>query len=351
MGDSAISVALAAYGMSGRVFHAPLIAAHPGFILTKVVERKGSGEAVKRYPDVDSVRNFKEILSDKEIELVVVNTPEHTHYELTREALTAGKHVVVEKAFTTNSRDGKDLITFAQRCNRVLSVFQNSRWHGDFLTIKKIVDSKVLGPLSEVEIHYDRYRNFIQTDSWKEERLEGTGSLYNLGPHMIDQALMLFGWPNAVTADIRIQRAGGKVPDYFEVVLNYELMRVILKSSYLVREPGPRYTLHGMEGSFIKCGNDPQEALLKGGRSPLDDGWGLEPASQWGKLNASLGDLHFVGTVETLKGSYMGFYDNIFEAIRRNGELEVKPEQALDTIRIIEAAMESSRDRRTVSLI
>lgn len=345
-----INVALAAYGMSGSVFHAPLIASHPGFQLKKVVERSGSQHSCERYPNVEVVKDFSYILNDAAIELVVVNTPEHTHYEMAREALVVGKHVIVEKAFTTTSQEAQTLIELAKNKGKILSVFHNSRWNGDFLTIRKIIDNKYLGQLVEYEAHYDRYRNYIQPNTWKEEAMPGTGSLYNLGSHLIDQALVLFGWPKSLMADIRIQRPGGKVNDNFEVNLHYEHIKVALKSSYLVREPSARYTLHGTDGSFVKYGIDPQEALLKAGRSPLEEGWGSEPEGQWGKLNTQLGGLHFEGKIETIRGSYLSFYENIYEAIRKNEELSVKPEQALKTIAIIEASMKSNFEKRVVSL-
>lgn len=343
-----INVGLAAFGMSGKVFHAPLITAHEGFRLHTILQRSQQ-DAQEKYSGVKVVRDFTDILKDSDIELIVINTPEYTHFEMAKQALLAGKHVIVEKAFTPTTREAHTLIELARKQDKLLSVFQNSRWHGDFLTIKKIIEDNLLGQLVEYEAHYDRYRNSIQPHTWKEEAKPGTGVLYNLGSHMIDQALLLFGWPHSVMADIRIQRPGGKVDDNFEVVLHYEHLKVTLKSSYLVREPGPRYTLHGTEGSYVKYGADPQEAALKAGRSPLEEDWGAEPEEQWGKLNTQLGGLHFEGRIATIPGSYLGFYENIYEAIREKKELLVKPEQALQTIAIIEAAMESSREGRVIS--
>jgi predicted dehydrogenase len=344
-----INVGLAAYGMSGKVFHAPLLTAHPSFRLHTVVQRSGQ-DAQEKYPEVKVARAFEEMLADKAIELVVVNTPEHMHFEMAQQTLQAGKHVVVEKAFTTTVQEAQTLIALAQKQGLLLSVFQNSRWHGDFLTLKKIIENKLLGKLVEYEAHYDRFRNFVQPDSWKEEPYPGTGVLYNLGSHMIDQVLVLFGWPEAVMADLRIQRPGGKVHDNFEVVLHYHQLKVTLKSSYLVREPGPRYVLQGINGSFMKYGGDAQEALLKAGRSPLEENWGAEPPELWGKLNTQLDDLHFEGKVETIPGSYLGFYENIYAVIREKAALEVKPEQAMQTIAIIEAAQQSHDKKCVISL-
>lgn len=349
--NTPINVALAAYGMSGRVFHAPLITSHDGFKLRKVLERSGTRYSAEKYSFVEVVKEFNHILDDKSIELVVINTPEHTHYDLARQALLTEKHVIIEKAFTTTSAEAQALIELAGQKGRMLSVFQNSRWHSDFLTIRKIIEHNFLGRLIEFEAHYDRYRNFIQPGTWKEEAKPGTGVLYNLGSHMIDQVLVLFGWPQSLFADVRIQRPGGKVDDNFELIFYYaDGFKVTLKSSYLVREAGPRYIIHGTAGSFVKYGADPQEALLKAGKSPLEENWGLEPEEQWGKLNTQFGGLHFEGKIESSRGSYLGFYENIYNVIRNNDELTVKPEQALNTIAIIEAAMKSSKEKQIVLL-
>ncbi len=343
-----IKVGLAAYGMSGRVFHAPLLCAHHGFLLSKVLERKHF-YAKEKYPDVAVVTQFNELLNDQHIELIVVNTPEHTHFDMAKAALEANKHVVVEKAFTVTSAQAAELIALSEQQGKMLSVFQNSRWHGDFLTLQKIINSRLLGELVAFEAHYDRFRNSIQPGAWKEEALPGTGVLYNLGSHMIDQVLVLFGKPQAVAADIRTQRTGGNVDDNFELILFYEKLKATLKSSYLVREPGPRYALYGSEGSFMKYGGDPQEAMLKAGQIPFKD-WGIESEVFWGKLNTQINRLHFVGSVETLPGSYPGYYDNIYEVIRNGAALIVKPEQALQTIAIIEAAYQSALEKRTIDL-
>lgn len=348
--DPSINVALAAYGMSGTVFHAPLITSHPGLKLKKVLERSGSERSKERYPDIKVVKDFRDILNDEEIELVIINTPEHTHYSLGKDALSAGKHVVIEKAFTTTAVEAQNLIDLAKEKGKTLSVFQNSRFHGDFLTIKEIVNNKLLGKLVEMEVHYDRFRNFIRQSTWKEDPKTGAGNLYNLGSHIIDQVLVLFGMPISVYGDIRIQRPGGKVDDNFEMIMNYEHLKVTLKSSYLVREPGPRYVLHGTEGSFVKYGADPQEAFLQAGKSPLLPAFGVEAEEHWGKLNTQVGSLHFQGKIETLKGCYLKFYDNIYNAIVDNEELLVKPEQAMQTIQIIEAAKKSNEKGSIVSL-
>lgn len=344
-----IRVGLAAYGLSGRVFHAPLLHAHAGFRLHSVMQRS-KRDAQEKYPYINLLKSFDELLDQPDIELLIINTPEYLHYEMAKKALEAGKHIVVEKAFTTTTAEGRELIALAREKGKMLSVFQNSRWHGDFLTLQKVMASGMLGQVVDFEAHYDRFRNSVDEGNWKEEAHPGTGVLYNLGSHMIDQALVLFGWPQAVQADIRIQRPGGKVADNFTLELLYEQTKVTLKSSYLVREAGPRYVLHGVKGSFVKYGGDPQEAMLKSGMSPLDGRFGRESPEYWGKLNTEWQELHLSCKIETLPGSYMGYYDSIYAALREGQTPAVKASEALQVVAIIEAAVQSHSEHRKIKL-
>ena len=346
---SKIQVGLASFGMSGMVFHAPILTHHPGFQLSKILERS-KNEVKKIYPDITSVRSFDELIDDDRIELVVVNTPDITHFEYARKALEAGKHVVVEKPFTRTLAQGEDLLSLADKKNRVLSVFQNRRWDGDFLTVRKIIENQWLGRLVEFESNYMRYRNYIQSNSWKESSVQGIGLTYNLGSHMIDQAVTLFGMPDAVWADSDSMRTDSEIDDYYHIRLIYPEIKVTLKASYLVREETPRYTLHGTNGSFLKYGIDPQEEMLKQGGNPSMPDWGKEPEEQWGILNTEINGIHIRGKVETVAGNYAAYYDNIYNVIRKRAEPEVLPEQALSVIYLIEAAMESSRSGQTVEL-
>jgi predicted dehydrogenase len=344
-----IRVGLASFGMSGKVFHAPLISANGHFQLRKIMERS-SNKSKEFYPDAEIVRNFDDLIDDANIDLIVVNTPDHLHFEMTKAALQKGKHVVAEKPFTLKSEEAKTLIDLAEKENKLLSVFQNRRWDGDFLTARKVVEGKLLGRLVEFESHYDRYRNFIQEDTWKEEEDTGTGILYNLGAHMIDQALVLFGMPNAVTAHLGITRTGGRVIDNFDLRMEYNELKVLIRSGYLVREAGPRYSLHGTLGSFVKYGIDPQEDMLKAGFLPYGDDWGKEPEDDWGFINTDASGLHIDGHIETLNGDYPAFYNNIAVAIKEGAPLAVKPEEAMQVIKIIELAMQSHHEKRTVLL-
>jgi scyllo-inositol 2-dehydrogenase (NADP+) len=347
--SSPIVTALLSYGMSGEVFHAPLIEAHPGFALHAVVQRK-LPTAGKRYPQVIIYPDIESVISDSSIELAIVNTPNETHFDFTKRLLEAGKHVVVEKPFTVTSEEAAKLIALAKQKKKTLTVFQSRRWDGDFLTIQKVIANKWLGSIVEFEAHYDRFRNYIEPNTWKEESKPGTGILYNLGSHMIDQVLVLFGMPREVDARIGVQRPGGKVDDYYDIRMMYKGFHAIVKSSYLVREPGPRYMMHGTEGSFIQYGIDVQEQALKEGRIPGTPGWGAGPRDAWGKLNTTLNGLHVESRVETIPGNYLLYYDNLFQAIRENKPIAVKPEESMQVIHVIEACYESNRLKKTIQI-
>lgn len=344
-----VKTALASYGMSGKVFHGPFITENPGFELRKVVERQKS-ESKEDYPRVEIVRNFQNLLDDADIELIVVNTPNDLHFEMTEKALEAGKHVVVEKPFTPTKKEADHLIKLAKKKERVLTVFQNRRWDSDFMTVEKVINEKSIGQLVEYEAHYDRYVNFVSQNSWKEKSGPGAGILYNLGSHMIDQALVLFGLPDAVTAEIGKQRPASEIEDFYDIRLHYQQFNVILKSSYLVREPGPRYILHGVAGSFVKYGLDPQEEALKAGQKPGEEGWGEESVEDWGTLNTEINGLHVIGQIKSIAGSYSVFYDNLYGAIRDGEELKVRAEEAASVIRIIELAYQSNKEGRRMEL-
>ncbi len=254
-----MKVGLIGYGMAGQVFHAPVITAVPHLQLSKVVERRGDTSR-QRYPWVEVVRDAAALFEDKDIELVVVATPNASHFDLARQALLAHKHVVVDKPFTITSEQAQQLIELARRQNTLISVFQNRRWDGDFQTVSQIVRQGCLGRLVEYESHFDRFRNYFSPErAWREEAGLGSGVLFDLGSHLIDQAQVLFGLPQMLTADIRSQRDVGKADDQFELVLHYDNLKVTLKAGLLVREPGPRFALHGTAGSFVKYGVDPLE--------------------------------------------------------------------------------------------
>jgi len=346
-----IVTAIASFGMSGVVFQGPSLKIFPQqFKIHKILERTKNVSA-ERYPEATIVRTYQEILNDPEVELVIVNTPDYLHFDMAKQAIEAGKHIVVEKPFTKTSENAKELIALAQKKRVILTVYQSRRLDNGFLTLKKIVEEQLLGRLVEYEAHYDRYRNYIQEGSWKEDGDERTGVLFNLGSHIVDQALVLFGTPNAVTAHLNVLRTGGRTTDNFDIRLHYKQFNAILRSSYLVREMGPQYILHGTEGSFTKMGTDPQEEMLKLHHLPDEPKWGEDPESDWGTLNTTINGLHFHGKIETIPGNYANFYSNLYGTIREGKALQVKPEEALTTIRILEACIESNRLKKTVEFV
>ncbi|MCC9138886.1 oxidoreductase [Pontibacter silvestris] len=346
-----INVGLLGFGMAGRIFHAPFITAVPGLHLKKI--RANREESIQlaetSYPEARIVSDTQEILSDEEIDLVVVATSNATHFSHAKAALQAGKHVLIDKPFTTTLAEADELIELAKTQQKLLTVFQNRRWDSDFKTVKKVVEHNVLGNLVEYEAHFDRFRNEIKPNTWKEEDLPGSGLLHDLGSHLIDQALYLFGNPEEIMADIRIQRLNSKIIDNFELILQYESLKVTLKAGMLVRELGPHFILLGEKGAFVKYGMDVQEDALKTGLTPSNTPvWGVEPEEIWGTLNTEIDGLHFKGRIESETGDYRGLYQNVYKAILGEEELVVKPGQARNTMKLIELALQSSKEKRTV---
>jgi scyllo-inositol 2-dehydrogenase (NADP+) len=320
-----LKVALIGRGLGGTVFHAPLIRALPALELAIVAGRAEAGaEAVA-----------------EGIDLVVISSPNRTHFPLAEAALRAGKHVVVDKPFTTSFDEADALIALAKERGRMLTVFHNRRWDGDFLTVRK-----VLPRLSEVrltEMHWDRFRPEIRS-GWKDEAEGGAGTLNDLGPHLIDQALLLFGMPEALSADVLAQREGAKVNDYFALTLHYGTMRVVLGASTLVMDPRPRFAIHGTGGSFVKYGLDPQEAALKAGADPGRAGRDV-PGND-GVLTTEAG----AERVPTEPGRYLGFYEAVVAAIRDGAPPPVDPADARDGLRLIALARRASEEGRRVAL-
>ncbi|MDQ2721167.1 MAG: Gfo/Idh/MocA family oxidoreductase [Bacteroidota bacterium] len=344
-----INTALCSFGMSGVVFHAPFLVVNPRFNFYADWERT-KNIAEEKFPGVKTYRTLEAMLADDSIELVIVNTPNFTHYEYTKKALHAGKHVIVEKPFTVTVDEGKELIELAKKQNKKISVYQNRRYDSDYKTIKKILDQNLLGDLVEVEMHFDRFKEELSPKLHKEISGPGTGSLYDLGSHLIDQALQLFGMPKKIFADIRIIRPKSQVDDYWELILYYEKLRVRLKSSYVVREALPGYILHGLKGSFIKAKTDVQETLLQEGFTPGGKDWGKEPETEKGLLHTEINGKVVREFIESEQGNYGDYYNAIYEAIRNDKPLPVKAEEGLDVIKIIEAAYKSNEAQKVITL-
>ncbi|MDO7906699.1 oxidoreductase [Paenibacillus sp. JX-17] len=344
-----IQAGLVGYGFAARTFHAPVIRTVPGLALRKVVQRSGSS-CEQDDPGVQAVKDLTALLADEEIRLVIVTTPSTNHYEIARQALLAGKHVVVEKPFTATTAEADELIELARRQEKVLSVFHNRRWDGDFLTLQEIVAQQKVGRMTEAELRWDRFSPQANPERWRDAGEEGSGTFYDLGVHLIDQALTLFGLPLTVQAELRTEREHTRAFDYFDVSLGYEdNFKVSLKSSLVALEPASRYRLYGAEGAFVKYGEDPQENQLRSGLLPGQPGWGEEPEEQWGILHTRSGGLDLRSRVRTLPGSYASFYQNVYDAITGAAELAVQPEQARMAIRVIELGLLSHREQRRVA--
>ena len=347
--DNPVNTALCSFGMSGWVFHAPFLQVNPHFNLYAVWERT-KHLAEEKYPGIKTYRSLEDMLGDKNIELVTVNTPNFTHYEYAKKALEAGKHVIVEKPFTVTVAEANELIILAKEKNKKLSVYQNRRYDSDYKVIKKVVDQKLLGELVEVEMHYDRFREELSPKEHKEIPIAGTGALYDLGSHLIDQALQLFGMPGKIFADIRIIRPLSIVDEYFELLLYYPKLRVRLKSSYIVREALPAYILHGRKGSFIKPKTDVQETLLQKGIIPGGKDWGKEPESEKGFLHTEIDGKEVKEFLTSEQGDYNEYYNAIYDSIRNGAPLPVTAEEGKNVVSIIEAAIQSNRLQKVVSL-
>lgn len=343
-----IEVGLVGFGLAGRAFHAPVIRAVPGLHLAAILQRSGN-EAAEKYPDVRVVRSLDELLAIKEIRLVVIATPNDTHYPFARQCLEAGRDVVVDKPFTTTLEEANELVRLAKKLGRLLTVYQNRRHDGDFQAILKLVMDGTLGRIVRFETTYDRYRLQLKPGAWRETRSAGTGILFDIAPHLIDHTLVLFGLPEAVTADVRIERENAVADDAFDITLHYpKSLRAVLRSSILAAAPRPRFVLLGTQGSFFKQSFDPQEMNLRRGFIPTDSPWGAEPEENWGVLTVPSGDSITERRIPSASCDYRDYYANVRDAILGKAKLAVTPEWSLDVMRLLLLARESSEKRRTL---
>lgn len=344
---SKIKVGLVGFGISAKVFHAPFLTTLPEYELISVVERT-KNESQKLYPSVKVVRSIDEMIADPSIDLIVITTPNETHLPYTLQALEGDKHVVLEKPFSNSSSEAMQLVQIAKRSSKILSVYQNRRYVSDFLTMKEIIEKKILGEIHEFIAHYDRYRAEAKPNAWREEAKPGSGVLFDLGPHLIDQTLCLFGLPQTITADIRKQRPHSKVDDYFDIHLNFGFAKVMLHAGMLVRESGPRYMIHGTKGSFIKYGEDPQEAALKAGELPVGENWGKEPDEFQGLLHTDINGAIRKEKYPSKQGNFGYYYKSLYQSIINGKQVTEKPEHGYNTVRLIELAFESHQKHCTI---
>jgi scyllo-inositol 2-dehydrogenase (NADP+) len=349
-------VALIGYGLAGAVFHAPLISSTPGLKVAGIVTANEERRAMahRDFPEVDIFSSAGEIWHDpSRFDLVVIATSNRSHVSLGLAAIQAGLPVVIDKPIAVTVEDARRLITTAQEHDVPLTVFQNRRWDGDFLTLRSIIDRNLLGPIVRYESRFERYRPTPKAGAWREsaDPEDGGGLLVDLGSHLIDGALVLFGWPVDVYAEVGAYRPGASVDDDTFVALRFPNgVHAHLWMNTIIRTLGPRFHVSGLRGTYTKYGLDPQEPALKDGERPGDPGWGLEPPSSWGSLSTDLDSLHVDGPIETLPGAYENFYAQLRDALRGEGELPVSPSESLATLQVIEAARESSREHRVVAL-
>jgi len=355
-----IRTAVIGFGLAGRVFHAPFISAVPGLQLSAIMQRKGD-EASNAYPDVNILRSVEEVLSS-DAQLVVVATPNETHFDLTMRCLEAGKHVVVDKPIAGTSAAVAAMAKLAAAKQLVLAPFHNRRWDGDFLTVRALLLQRALGRITTFESHFDRFRPTPRPSTWKESASPVNGMLFDLGPHLVDQVLCLFGVPAAITANVRTDRDNSEIEDAFDITLHYPRILAHCRTTMIAADPSPRFHLHGTSGSFRKFGLDPQEpALIAGAKVPRlgsngkpapGDDWLGETSTRWGTLtlapNPENPTVLTTYEVETELGDYRGFYQNVLDAIRGTGRLAVTPSDGYQVIRLLELARESSAAGRTL---
>ena len=326
--DAIIGVGLIGYGLGGSAFHAPLIAAEPRLRLEAVVTSR-AGQVERDHPGTRVAGSAEELLADPAVELVVVAAPNAVHHELAAAALRAGRHVVVDKPFTLSAADADELIALAEATDRRLSVFHNRRWDGDFLTVRRGVEAGVLGEVASFVSRYDRFRP-VPKGSWKEEAVAGSGLLWDLGPHLIDQAMVLFGPPRTVWADLGVQRPRVEAVDYVHLVLGYGRLRAVLHAAMLVRDPGPRFEVHGDRGSLVT--------------------WGLDQPEVRATLTGEVAGLEQQGRLEGVPTAYGSFYAAMAAAVAGEGPVPVAPTDARATVAVIEHALTSAREGRVVEV-
>ena len=346
-----VRVGLVGYGLAGAVFHAPLVAATDGLRLAAVVtsDADRAAAARDRYPGVE-VLGAADRLWDgaTPVDLVVVATPNRTHVPLARAALAAGCHVVVDKPLAPTAAEGASLVEEAARAGRMLTVFQNRRWDGDFLTLRALLAERALDDVFRFESRFERWRPAAKP-GWRQDAAPDAagGLLYDLGSHLVDQALVLFGPAALVYAELDPRYPGAGVDDDAFVALTHASgVRSHLWMNVLAAQGGPRFRVLGRAGAYTKHGLDPQEAALRAGSTPRDAGWGQEPADQWGALGA--GDS--LRRVPTAAGDYARVYAGVAAALRDGAPPPVDPADAVATLRVIEAAREAAATGRTVRL-
>ena len=339
-----LSVGVVGYGLSATAFHLPLIEASEQFELVAICSSQRDALRVK-YPSVLIYSEAEELIKSTELDLVVITAPNHVHYSLTKLCLENSKHVVLEKPMTTTSLEAQELVELSKSKSLILSVFHNRRWDGDYLSVKKIHEQNLIGDIRFFESHFDRFRPIVR-QRWREEPGAGSGVWFDLGAHLVDQAIGLFGLPHSLTARCLPLREDSKTTDYFHVLLHYKNLEVVLHASSFSAGPNRRFHIEGTKGSFVKYGLDPQEMQLKNGMLPTDSGFGIEDSNQFGTLYSETES----SLLKTEPGVYLQYYSGIANAINKKGDSPVSCEDAARIIRLLELAEYSSRNGITVGL-
>ncbi len=350
-----LRVAVIGYGLAGSVFHAPLITSTPGMRVAAIVTSNTTRQqqAHQSYPDAAILGDAEEVWHPSSYDLVVVAASNRSHVPLGLAALQAGLPVVIDKPMAALLADAQSLLEASKRSGKLLSVFQNRRWDNDFQTVRRLLDSDMLGTITRYESHYDRYRPVPKQGAWREsaDPADAGGLLYDLGSHLIDQALVLFGKPVSVYAESAQRRPGAQVDDDSFIALQFASgICAHLWMSVVARIPGPRFRVSGLRGTYEKWGLDPQEDALREGQRPGSANWGIEPKERWGHLTTEVGNLHFDGPIETLPGAYEQYYALLRDALVSGGPLPVDPADAVEALRVLEAAQTSVREARIVNL-
>ena len=333
-----IVTGIMAYGMSGKVFHAPFINAHPGFKLHAITERNHK-QAANDYPGIISYNSIDNLINDQDIELIIINTPNYTHFDYATKSLSAGKHILVEKPFTATSAEAKELFELAERVGKQIFFYQNRRWDSDFSVVKEVIDSGRLGKLNEVHFRYDRYRAGIGAKTFKEEPIAASGLMYDLGPHLLDQAISIFGRPETFYKILGKNRKDTKVDDYFSIHLGYpDSVNVFVHANLLLADPLPAFVVHGAKGSLHKNRADIQEEQLLKGMKLTDSEYGFEADGNEGKLTL-VDDAGNKTTqyIPSLRGSYLPLFDAIYQCIVNDISYPVSQEQVIIQIEILES--------------
>jgi len=345
-----INVGLIGFGLAGRSFHAPVIRAVNGLRLAAILQRSGD-EAAKLYPDARIVRSVEELLAMSDVRLIVVATPNDTHHPIARQCLAADRDVVVDKPLAPTKEEALDLVKFAQERGRLLTVYQNRRYDGDFQAVQQLVASGRLGRIVRFESNYDRFRPKLKANAWRERSGPGSGILFDLAPHLIDHALLLFGIPEAVTADIRVERENAIADDSFDLTLHYAgRLRALLRATMLAPVTRPRFILHGTSGAYVKHAFDVQEPKLRAGRLP----WNETPTEEEQEENSGVLTLMKADGTTTKQlvppapSDYRCYYANIRDVLLGTAVPAVSPQDALNVMRVLELARESSARRCTI---